>query len=139
MNSNFFKDKNGIDRFSIFLATVSVIFLLSKSYVKLLGICILGYAAWRTLSKDKYKRHNEEMAFEDTLIRMNYRLNRLFKGNPIKKLKYKFTEIAKGLKDQKDFKIVKCPNCGQKLRLPRGKGKITVTCRKCSHQFKMKS
>lgn len=132
MNSDFFKDKNGIDKFSIFLGCVSLAFLISRSYIKIIGICILGYAVWRVFSKDKYKRHNEEMAFEDAVIRINYKLNRIFKGNSIRNFKQK-------LEEKKNFKIVKCPNCGQKLRLPRGKGKITVTCRKCSKEFKMKS
>lgn len=132
MNSDFFKDKNGIDRFSIFLIIVSAGFLISKGYIKLIGICFLVYAVWRALSKDKYKRHKEEMAFEEAVIRINYKLNRIFKGNYIKNFKQK-------LEEKKNFKIVKCPNCRQKLRLPRGKGKITVTCRKCSHEFKMKS
>ena len=31
------------------------------------------------------------------------------------------------------------PNCGQYLRVPRGKGKITVTCRNCGASFEERS
>ena len=39
----------------------------------------------------------------------------------------------------KDHRYFKCPNCGQQLRVPRGKGKITVTCRSCGASFQENS
>lgn len=39
----------------------------------------------------------------------------------------------------KEHRYFKCPNCGQQLRVPRGKGKITVTCRGCGASFQEKS
>ena len=39
----------------------------------------------------------------------------------------------------KEHCYFKCPNCGQQLRVPRGKGKITVTCRNCGAVFEEKS
>jgi glutaredoxin len=35
------------------------------------------------------------------------------------------------------FDIVKCPECGQKLRLPADKGKLRVTCSECGHKFEV--
>lgn len=43
------------------------------------------------------------------------------------------------LKSSRDYKYFKCPNCKQELRVPRGKGKISVTCNKCSTKFIQKS
>ena len=43
-------------------------------------------------------------------------------------IKFKYTQY-------RNYKITKCPNCKQKLRLPRGKGNIVVTCKKCSTKF----
>lgn len=34
-------------------------------------------------------------------------------------------------------KIVTCPKCGSKLRVPRGKGTIKVTCPKCKNGFNL--
>ena len=39
----------------------------------------------------------------------------------------------------KEHRYFRCPNCGQYLRVPRGKGKITVTCRSCGVSFEEKS
>ena len=39
----------------------------------------------------------------------------------------------------KDHRYFKCPNCGQQMRVPRGKGRITVTCRNCGATFQENS
>lgn len=47
------------------------------------------------------------------------------------------TQRAK--RKDKDHCYFKCPNCGQQLRVPKGKGKINVTCRNCGVSFEEKS
>ncbi len=47
--------------------------------------------------------------------------------------------VVVGLDRQKiaslmDFNVFPCPNCEKKLRVPRGKGKIRVTCPQCKQQ-----
>ena len=37
--------------------------------------------------------------------------------------------------DRKTFRYFRCPNCGQQLRAPKGRGKIQVTCQKCRKEF----
>lgn len=39
----------------------------------------------------------------------------------------------------KEHRYFKCPNCGQQMRVPRGKGRITVHCRSCGATFEEKS
>lgn len=36
---------------------------------------------------------------------------------------------------RKNFKVFSCPTCKQKLRVPRGKGKISISCPKCGRSF----
>lgn len=42
-------------------------------------------------------------------------------------------------RDRKNHRYLKCPECKTTLRVPRGRGKISVTCPKCKHQFTTKS
>ena len=43
------------------------------------------------------------------------------------------------LRDLKTHKYFTCANCKQSLRVPRGQGKISITCPKCKNTFKGKS
>ena len=47
--------------------------------------------------------------------------------------------LQRTIRRDKEHRYFKCPNCGQQLRVPRGKGKITVTCRGCGATFQEKS
>jgi predicted RNA-binding Zn-ribbon protein involved in translation (DUF1610 family) len=42
-------------------------------------------------------------------------------------------------KSRKTHKYFKCPSCKNTLRVPRGKGKIQVTCPKCGERFIQKT
>ena len=93
-----------------------------------LGICILGmlirnplldlaltvlsyglmiWAIFRCLSRNTYKRYQE---------------NR------------KYLRLLERLKD-KDHRYFDCPRCRQPVRVPKGKGKIAITCPKCKEKF----
>ena len=47
--------------------------------------------------------------------------------------------LQRTIRRDKEHRYFKCPNCGQQLRVPRGKGRITVTCRGCGATFHEKS
>ena len=38
-------------------------------------------------------------------------------------------------REQENEKFFKCPLCKQKLRVPKGKGKVEITCPKCGNKF----
>lgn len=41
--------------------------------------------------------------------------------------------------ERRKYKYFVCMQCAQRLRVPRGKGKLLVTCTRCGHKFEMKS
>jgi predicted RNA-binding Zn-ribbon protein involved in translation (DUF1610 family) len=99
--------------FSILISILSVV--LNSLILNIFYLIIIVIVIYRIFSKNLSKRYQENMKF----LRM---------WNSIKgKFKNKFRQI----KELKDYKYFKCVNCKQKLRVPRGKGKISITCPKC--------
>ena len=56
---------------------------------------------------------------------------------------YKVTSFFKLMKERwaqrKDYKFFRCPACHTILRVPRGKGKINIVCKKCGNSFQGKT
>lgn len=135
---NFLQGTYGFDLLSLVLILLSSI-LNIFDYTRFIGSIIFIYAVYRAFSKKIYKRKNEYNIFFTYTNKLLKRFGKSIPYNlPIydlnnfyifyEKLKNKYIQFRK-------FKITKCPNCNQKLRLPRGKGKIVVTCKKCSTKF----
>lgn len=136
----------GFDILSMFLLILSTVFNFNE-YTRYISYFLILIAIYRAFSKNTYKRNAELLKFTSLINKL---LGRFGKSLPyplpkaslesypilFKQMKANF---AKKRQSKKQYKIVKCPNCKQKLRLPRGKNAITVTCRKCSFEFKMKT
>ena len=45
-------------------------------------------------------------------------------------------QLINRLKNLRNYKYIKCPQCHSLIRLPRRVGKVTVTCGRCRHSFK---
>lgn len=126
--SNFMQGRYGVDYLSrdfvwiTFAIVILNMFIKSKilSFIPLV-VFILVY--FRMFSKNYSKRYNENRIYTN------------FKG----KITRPFTRTFKRIKDSRKYKFLTCPNCSQKLRVPRGKKEIVVTCAKCRHKFDAKS
>ncbi len=88
-----------------------------------IAFAFLIYAYFRMFSKNYTKRYAENQAF----IKHTAKL-RGFIGTQ-----------KNMMRQRKTHHIYKCPDCGQKIRIPRGKGKIAVRCPKCNTEFIKKS
>lgn len=123
--NNFMLGRNGIDQLAI--ATVIVALILDVVFVSILKISVmtfvslllLGYAFFRMMSKNVTKRREENFRFSKIL-------------NDIKR---GFSDWRSRRSQSKDFKFFSCPSCKSKLRVPKGKGKIKITCSKCGQRF----
>lgn len=91
----------------------------------LLQLISLVFWAFRAFSKSHYKRRKENEAF------MRF-------WNSLKKRFRSVSAFFSRVKDRK-HKYFKCPLCKSRLRVPRGRGSITVTCPRCKHRFDEKS
>lgn len=138
----FLQNTYGFDLLSTFLIFLSSI-LNIWSLTRALGYLILIYAIYRAFSKNIYKRRQEYNIF---YTYVNKLFNKFGKSLPynlpvlnLNNLTLVFNKTKYWYNQQKQYKITSCPNCKQKLRLPRGKGKILVTCKKCSTKFDFKT
>lgn len=102
---------------SLVLVLLGVIFGIDTLYN--LGMLMLAYLYFRMLSRNIPKRYAENQAF----LRHYYRVTNWFSGK------------KHSLERNKDYKIFSCPACKQKLRVPKGKGKIQIRCSKCGNEF----
>lgn len=123
----FMQGRYGSDQLNRFLMILVIIcFVLSLFGARLfylIGIALLIYAYFRMFSKNRYKRSAENSAY----LRLEY------------KFRQKAAVLKRDMNQRKTHHIYKCPSCRQKIRIPRGKGKIEIRCPKCGQTFIKKS
>ena len=128
----------GWDSFSKFLILLGLI-LSTWKYTLVTGMLIGGYGLWRVFSRDIEKRRDEQIAFERWVRKLHNRLEVLYYKSGINKLGQKIRSFFVSIRQRRYYLIIKCPKCSQKLRLPRGKGQLIVTCRSCGFKFKKRT
>lgn len=84
-----------------------------------LALVFLVFEIFRMLSRNFGARSRERSLYVETK----------------RKVVAKFKESKNLLFGTKTHKIYRCKNCHQQIRVPRGKGKIVITCPKCKTEF----
>ena len=136
----FFTGRYGGDSLNTFICVISMLSLLAASIVTsaasgktalAIGLALfavaavlVGFAAFRVFSRNLAARRKEYDWFRRVFV------------IPFTRKKNE----AKTRSAQKDtHRFFKCPGCRQTVRVPKGKGKIRITCPKCGKVFERKS
>lgn len=127
----FMQGRNGNDAFNRFLITMELVLLLiglllrgfAARLFNTLFLLLLVYVYFRMFSRDLYKRSAENAWYWE-------KRNRVVA---------KFRLLKERWLQRKDFRFFSCPSCHSTLRVPKGRGKIKIVCRKCGTSFVRKS
>lgn len=133
--ARFYEGRNGSDALCRAMTLTSLVFLIVSlltgsvwegilsNIFWFLALALLVWSTWRMLSKDIYKRQSENDKF--------LTLKRNLLGDKASR--------ARKSAARKQYKHFACPKCKTKMRVPRGKGKVKVTCVKCGNIFYKKT
>jgi len=80
--------------------------------INVISWIFLGITYYRVFSKNIVKRQSENAWY-------------------LSKKKY----IKQRISQRKQYKFFDCPKCHTHLRIPRGVGEVTITCKNCGHKF----
>lgn len=118
----------GTDEFSRFLLWTGVILMIISWFIKngtgvsvvyaLAWVCVI-YSYFRTFSKNIIKRSKER----ETFLRMTA------------KSRSNINIWKKRWHDRSTHNYYRCPKCHTMIRVPKGKGKIVISCPKCRNEI----
>lgn len=126
--SDWMRGRNGADELGNTVVALSLVALLINVFARTRVLAVAAlvmaiYSCWRMSSKNVAARRKENRDF----LKAFAPVLRWIK-NP-----------RASMKEQRAYKHLTCPNCGQQMRVPRGKGKMRVTCPKCQTKFEARS
>ncbi|MCC6098426.1 MAG: hypothetical protein DUD33_02250 [Coriobacteriaceae bacterium] len=124
----FMRGRNGADELGVACLELAVILAIINIFagngvIYVITLALLAYAIFRMVSTNVNQRRRESMAFAEKLGPV-----RPWISNP-----------AAAYKNARTYKHATCPNCHQRVRVPRGKGHIRITCPRCKQKFDLHS
>ena len=125
---HFMQGRYGADQlYRVMLIGGAVLVILSnfifEVFFLLLGWILVVLAFVRAFSRDYSRRYVENQKF----LELTGKIRKVFG-------KQRYV-----MEQRKDYHIYTCPQCRQKIRMPRGKGKVEISCPKCHTKFIKKS
>ncbi len=131
--TQFMAGRYGVDQLYRFLLMTGVVCLLLGSLldeIPLVGLlctaaswALLLFALFRVFSRNTQKRYLENLHYLEWWGARRRQVNM----------------TREKFRQRKDFKFFVCPTCKTNLRVPKGKGKVNITCSKCGTRFKGKT
>lgn len=112
---------DGLGQFLMWTAMASLLlsWFVARPFFNTLAMVLLLWGYFRMFSRNVQKRYQENC--------MYYRY--------VNKVKDFFKKQKSYIQQRKPHHIYKCPQCKQKIRIPRGKGRVAITCRRCGTEF----
>ena len=148
----FMSRRNGPDQLArdVFILSI-VLIVLSLPFGSIfltLGLAAIIYAYFRMFSSNRDARSRENAAYLAKRHELAQKLHLTGVKNPFagfgaasqraaEQAARKSQKAAAKAAD-KDHKYLKCPKCKQEIRVPKGAGKIRITCPKCQEKFEKK-
>ena len=140
--SRFMYGRNGVDRLTLTMVWTALvldiinIFLREKvplaySIIGTVAGIITLLALFRMFSRNLEKRRAENAKFMEKVW---WPISRRMAG----KVVYPLRQALSRSRD-KEHKYFTCPNCRTVCRVPRGKGRIVITCPRCGNEIHGKS
>ncbi len=126
--ARFMSGRYGADQLSyamVILALVMTVVgaLSGLGLLTLMADALLIVMFVRMLSKDRYRRAHENQVY-------------LEKTQNVRRA---VTEWMNRVKNSKKYRYFTCPKCKSRLRVPRGVGSVTITCKSCGNKFDKKA
>ena len=123
----FMQGRYGADQLSRFLTATGLVLIILNLFVHsnaitYLVMALLVYCYYRMFSRDYNRRYAENQKF----LELKNRVVGFFRGG------------TRAFKD-KEHCYFTCPGCGAVCRVPRGKGRIVITCPRCGNEIHGKS
>ena len=94
----------------------------------LMGVSLVltAIALLRCMSKNRERRQDELLGYEKVTGAVSGFFGRIFSG------------LSKKKGDDPNYTYFRCPDCRLRMRAPKGRGRIRVTCSHCGKQFERK-
>ena len=124
--ARFMAGRYGGDQLNLLLIALYLLFYVVYLFTRLipfeaLALILIILSLYRSLSRNLARRRAENTRFLQIV-------------RPVARRWSAFRARA----HDREHRYFKCPNCGQQMRVPRGKGRITVHCRSCGAVFEEK-
>lgn len=124
----FMAGRYGLDRLGIGLIFISMMINTLARFSGIIALRVIAaaaliYALVRILSRRPVKRREQ-----------NYRFTRLWDIT-----KTGVSEMLERRRQSDAYKFFVCPGCENRLRVPRGKGRVQITCPRCGQRFSKKT
>lgn len=126
--SRFMAGRHGADNLGMFTLISGLASSLLGSFTRVGLLSLIGLVLYIITLFRMFSRNHEKRMAE------NRKYIELTSG-----WKTKVRQFSKRMKNRRDYRYFRCPNCKVLLRLKRGSGEKDITCVRCGYQFKQKS